>query len=305
MQTILGAGGVIGTGLANVLPEYTKKIRLVSRNPQKVNASDELFKADLTVSDQVDEAVKGSEVVYLVAGLPYKAKIWESTWPVIMKNTVEACKKQGCRLVFFDNIYMYDGSDLSDITEDTPVNPPSRKGKVRAEIAGMLMKEAEKSGYNAAIARSADFYGPGANSVLMETVVKNLKKGKTANWLGKPECKHSFTYTPDAAKATAMIGNNPDAFGEVWHLPTASDPPTGHEWVEIVANELDVKPKSRAAGKGMVSFLGLFMPLMKEMKEMMYQYDQDYVFNSSKFEKHFKFSPTPYAEGIKQIIRQI
>jgi len=35
--------------------------------------------------------------------------------------------------------------------------------------------------------------------------------------------------------------------------------------------------------------LGLFIPLMREMPEMMYQYDRDYVFNSDKFTNHFDF----------------
>lgn len=43
MQTILGAGGAIGIDLAKELLAYTDKIRLVSRNPVKVNAGDELF----------------------------------------------------------------------------------------------------------------------------------------------------------------------------------------------------------------------------------------------------------------------
>ena len=63
MQTILGAGGAIGVELAKILPAYTDAIRLVSRAPQKVNTADELFPADITKAAEVDEAVKGSEVV--------------------------------------------------------------------------------------------------------------------------------------------------------------------------------------------------------------------------------------------------
>ena len=153
-------------------------------------------------------------------------------------------------------------------------------------------------------ARSADFYGPSIrqSSVLTETVFKNLSAGKKANWLGSVEYKHSYTYTPDAGKATALLGNTPDTYNQVWHLPTAPDPFTGKEWIAAVAKELQVPPKYQVVPKFLVRLMGLFMPVMREMVEMMYQYDRDYVFDSGKFEKRFNFKPTPYLEGIKKIV---
>ena len=304
MQTILGSGGAIGVELAKNLPAYTDKIRLVSRNPTRVNTEDELFPADVTDADSVSRAVEGSSVVYLTVGFPYRAKTWREVWPKTMQNTINACKTHGAKLVFFDNIYMYDPRFLNEMTEETPVNPKSKKGKIRAAIAENLLNEIEKGGLTALIARSADFYGPGIGetSVLTQTVIDNLAKGKKANWLGNSRLRHSFTYTPDAGKATAILGNTPDAYNQVWHLPTADKPPTGQQWVEAFARELNTKPNFMTVPKLMVQAMGIFMPIMKEIAEMMYQYNQEYVFDSSKFEKRFDFKPTPYAEGIKEIV---
>jgi nucleoside-diphosphate-sugar epimerase len=305
MQTILGSGGSIGTELAKVLPGYTDKIRLVSRNPKAVNPTDELISCDLTDQQKLVEALKGSEVAYLVAGLKYETKTWQELWPRIMQNTIEACKANSTKLVFFDNIYMYDPKCIPFMTEECPVNPCSKKGEVRAKIAGMVMDEVKKGNLKAVIARSADFYGPGKiNSVLMLSVYENFLKGKKANWLSSVDFKHSFTYTPDAAKATAILGNDPKAENQVWHLPTAKEPPTGRQWIEAFTKEMNVQPKTQLASRTMVKILGLFNPIMKEFVEMLYQYDRDYVFNSSKFEKMFNFSPTSYSEGIRQIIKQ-
>ncbi|HAF29274.1 MAG TPA: NAD-dependent dehydratase [Bacteroidales bacterium] len=306
MQTILGAGGIIGIELAKELKSFTQEIRLVSRSPQKVNQDDELFVADLTKAVEVNKAVEGSEVVYLTVGLNYSSKVWETTWPVIMQNVIHACKTNNSKLVFFDNIYMYDPDHLNPMTEETSINPSSKKGKVRAKIAKMLMDEVGRGNLQALIARAADFYGPGikGNSVLTETVFNNFKNGKKANWLGSINFKHSFTYTPDAAKAVALLGNTPDAYGQVWHLPTCSDPFTGKEWIENIAKEMGVKTNYQLAPKLIVRILGLFIPIMKEMVEMIYQYDRDYVFDSGKFEKRFNFKPTPYIEGIKTIVRE-
>ena len=304
MQTILGSGGAIGTELAKVLPTYTNEVRLVSRNPVKINPNDEIFAADLTDKESAIEAVKGSEVAYLVVGLPYDAKIWESTWPLIVENTLEACQINNCKLVFFDNIYMYHPDSIGNMTEDNEVNPVTRKGEVRARIAQRIMEASAKGDLQALIARSADFYGPSVKdvSMLTEMVFKPLSNGKKAQCLGNMDVKHSFTFTPDAGKATAMLGNAEDTFGEVWHLPTAPNPHTIRELVNLIAAELKVAPRFMSAGKFMVRMMGLFVPIMKEMVEMMYQYERDYVFISDKFEKRFDFKTTPYLEGIKQIV---
>jgi len=302
MQVILGAGGAIGNDLAKELKNYTKKVRLFSRNPQKVNDDDELFKGDLTNKQNVEDAVKGAAIAYLTAGLPYRALDWERQWPVIMKNVISACKKHKTKLVFFDNMYMYDKEKLSPMTEETEVNPPSRKGKVRAQIAQMLLDEAQSGKVEALIARAADFYGPGIkNAVFNEAIVNNLKAGKSANWFCSVKHKHNFTWTPDAAKATALLGNTESAYGQAWHLPTVQAFPM-HEWIEITANMLGVKPKSIVAPQLLVKIMGVFNPLMREMKEMLYQYDRDYDFDSSKFETVFNMKPTPVAEAMKRMV---
>lgn len=306
MQTILGAGGPVGNALARELRKYTSEVRLVSRNPVKINPEDRLVKANLLRAKEVLKAIEGSQVVYLTAGLPYDHKIWQKDWPRIMSNVINACEKYNAKLVFFDNVYMYGKQEIPHMTESSAIDPPSKKGKVRAEIAEKLLQQIKSGNLKALIARSADFYGPGCkeNSVLAQTVFKPLNDGKKANWLGNADKVHSFTYVPDAAKATALLGNSEAAYGKVWHLPTASNPPSGKEWVEMIARELEVKPKYREVPEWMTRIMGWFMPIMKETVEMIYQYDRDYIFDSSKFEVAFGLGPTPYAEGIKRVVEK-
>lgn len=294
----------MGSLLARELQNYTDQVRLVSRNPKPVTGSEILFPADLMDAAKTEKAVEGSLIAYLTVGLPYKTKVWQTCWPVIMENVVRACLVHNTRLVFFDNVYMYDPTSLDPMMETHPIAPTSRKGKVRESVAGLLMDHVLNGSLQALIARSADFYGPSieGNSILTETVFRPLSEGKKANWLGRPDKKHSYTYTPDAARATALLGNSPEAYGEIWHLPTAPDPFTGRQWVKHIAEALNVAPRYRVAGKGMVKFLGLFSSIMRETSEMLYQYDRDYVFDSSKYERHFNEKPTPYQEGIRQVV---
>ncbi len=302
MQTILGANGSIANELAKTLPQYTKFIRLVSRNPRKINDTDEIFKADLLDATQTDKAVEGSEVVYLTAGLVYDIKIWQKNWPIIMQNVIDACKKHKAKLVFFDNVYMY-GQVAEPMTENTPIKPNSKKGEVRAKIAGMIMDEVATGNLTALIARSADFYGPNTPLSFMNVMVlENQAKKKNAQLMITAHTKHSFTYTPDAGKATALLGNTPSAYNQVWHLPTDKNTLTGQEIVALGAAAFGQKPNYTVLPKWLLRALGWFVPVIGESVEMLYQNSNDYIFDSSKFEKAFDFQTTSYEEGIKKTV---
>jgi nucleoside-diphosphate-sugar epimerase len=306
MQTILGSNGIIGTELAKALTAYTSAIRLVSRNPKKVNNTDELFAADLLNAQQTADAVKESEIVYLTSGLTYNAKIWQQQWPVIMQNVIAACKTHKAKLVFFDNIYMY-GQVQGTMTEETPFNTISKKGKVRAAIATMLLNEIKNGAITALIARAPEFYGPGNTlSGVNSMVFDNIKKGKKVQFLVNDTVRRTYIFTPDAAKATAILGNTPSAYNQTWHLPCSSEFINGKQFIALTA-ELYGKPLPYSVlGKLMVTIGGLFNPYAKEMKELLYQYNQDYIFSSDKFKAAFPgFSTTTYRDGIAQISNEI
>jgi nucleoside-diphosphate-sugar epimerase len=304
MQTIIGAGGTIGNPLARELKNYADKIRLVSRNPQQINGTDELLSADATDAAALDKAVEGSEIVYCTIGFNYSVKAWRETWPPFIRNLTESCLKHNAKLVFFDNVYMYSPDSISHMTESSPIGPVSKKGKIRNEVA-KIIEAAGARGLNWIIARSADFYGPdNRQSVLIETVWKNIKSGKKAQWLGDASKIHTYTYTPDAAKATALLGNTADAYNQVWHLPTSKEKVTGKDWVKLFAEASGGKPGVQVAAPWLVKVMSWFMPVMAEIHEMLYQNTQDYVFLSDKFEERFPdFKITEPAEGVSEIVR--
>lgn len=304
MQTILGSGGSIGIELAKSLKTYTNGIRLVSRNPKKVNDTDQLHPADLKNPAEVDNAIDGSDIVYVTIGFDYSRKVWKQSWVPFIKSVIDGCKKHKARLVFFDNIYMYDRDHLSNMKEDTPIRPTSVKGEVRKDVAELIMKEIQTKNLKALIARAADFLGT-KNSVPVETIYKNLKKGKPADIMASADKIHNFTWVPDAAEAVAILGNTPDAYNQVWHLPSIKEKLTAKEWVELFAMEMDTKPKYRVLPIWMMGILGIFVPIMKELKEMAYQYDRDYYFNSEKFEKRFGYSPVTAREAVSKLVAQL
>ena len=301
MQTILGAGGAIANHLAKELKNYSTEIRLVSRNPKKVNDTDEIFSADLLNKELIDKAVAGSEVVYVTAGLKYDIKVWQRDWPIIMQNVIDACVKHNARLVFFDNVYAYSPNEIPGMTEDSVKEPQTKKGRVRLDLLNMIFKAIKNRGLHALVARSADFYGKDVKTGFLNFgVIAKLKKGSKAMWQSDVDKIHSFTYVPDAAKAVAILGNTPDAFNQEWHLPTSSQKWTGKDFINYITRELNVKPGYFILNKTMISLLGIFSTTVRELKEMQYQNNQDYFFNSSKFDEKFSFTPTTYEEGIKE-----
>ena len=304
MHTILGAGGAIGKPLAKNLSEiHGKPVRLVGRNPVRVNDNDELVVADLLDAGAVQRAVAGSEVAYLCVGLPYRAKQWARDWPRLTQYVIDACRGYGTKLVFVDNVYTYAPEALQHMTEQSAVRPVSKKGAVRKHVLDLLHGAVDRHELQVLVARSADFYGPdNRNSILLELVYNNLVRDKRALWQCDAKRIHSFTYTPDAAKAIAFLGNREDTYNRVWHLPTSPERLTGMDWIRLFAAELDKAPRMLELRRWLLKLTGLTVPLVRELEEMCYQYQYDYFFDSGAVEHAFGLRATPVRQAIAGIV---
>ena len=299
MQTILGAGGPVANALAGILSKKEESVRLVSRRHQPAVGNTSWMKADLLNYTELLAAARGSSVIYMCAGLRYDKKVWAVEWPKITDNLIQLAKETGARLIFFDNVYMY-GHVQGAMKETTPYHPASVKGEIRARTAEKLMQEAGKGTIRVSIARAADFYGAESmNSLFDSMVLAKFAKGSKASWVGNPDTKHSFTYIPDAGRAVALLGEHPESDNQIWHVPTAPAL-TGKQFIELAARVLQAKPSYGSINKFMLQLAGLFNKLISETAEMYYQYQYDYVFDSTKFEQTFQVKPTQYEEGIRQ-----
>jgi nucleoside-diphosphate-sugar epimerase len=291
-QIILGAGGSFGIILAEELKKYTNAIYLFGRNPMKVNVEDTLIKGNLLDATQTENALKDMDVAYLVVGLEYKTNIWERDWLTVIKNVLAGCKKHNVALVFLDNVYMYDSNYFNNLTEDTPSKIVSKKGAVRVAIEKLLKEEIQNRIINIQMVRSADFYGKDVrNSMFNEVVVKNILANKKANWFIDTNKKHALTLVEDAAKATALLGNTNSAYNQVWHLPT-DKAYTANELIQKIAAITGKPAKIQIVSRLLTTILGLFISPIRENKELLYQFDRDYEFNSKKIEKEFGILPT-------------
>ena len=307
MQTVLGASGQIGTGLAHELhSHYTTDIRLVSRNPKKLHDSDELRSADLTSSAETDAAVEGSDVAYLTVGLPPDSELWARQLPSMMKNTIDACEKHGTRLVFFDNTYMYPMTSEPQ-TENTSFAPRGSKGRTRATMTTMLLEAMEQSRIEAVICRAPEFYGPGKTQSFTNSLVFDaIAEGKKARIPLSANTLRSLIWTPDASRAMALIGNTDSAYGQTWHLPVAAPGITYRDLVQLAAREWRQEADYLVVPKAAFALGRLFSKNARELWELLPRYQADNIFITEKFSEAFPdFRVTTYAEGVAASHREL
>ncbi|MGE8536796.1 MAG: NAD-dependent epimerase/dehydratase family protein [Chryseobacterium sp.] len=306
MQTILGANGQIGEELARELKRnYTSDIRIVSRNAKKVNDTDTVFSADLSDRGKAIEAVKGTEIAYFTLGLPMDTDLWEKQFLTILKNVIEACKINGTKLVFFDNTYMYPQNN-EVLTEDTQFAPVGRKGRVRKQMADMLLKEMEAGTIEAVICRAPEFYGPGKTQSITNSLIFNaIKEDKKLKVPLRDDKLRSLIWTPDASRATALIGNTPDAYGQTWHLPVDDNKLSYNKFIALTS-QIYGKEFGYSVIPNLAFKIGsLFNKNVKELLELLPRYKYDNLFDDSKFRKRFpEFQITPYRQGIEQIKKE-
>lgn len=306
MQTILGANGQIAVELARELRRaHTGDLRLVSRNPRKVNDTDSLMAANLLDAQQTAEAVKGSRVVYFTAGLPPDTQLWETQFPVMLKNALDACRSQRASFAYFDNTYMYPQDNRLQ-TEETPFAPVGRKGKVRAAMASMVLEEMARRDFPVLIGRAPEFYGPGkTQSFTNALVIDRLKIGKNPFVPVRDDTRRTLIWTPDASRALAALGNAANTFGQTWHLPCGDDRPTYKEFVTMASAAFGRAASYRVFPKWALYAAGLFLSEVREIRELLPRYEQDNLFDSTKFKRRFPdFEVTTYRRGVDLIHRE-
>lgn len=300
MQAILGASGQIGQELAlSLRRDFTDDIRLVSRNPSKVNQTDQLHRADLLDATETRRAVEGSAIVYLTAGLPMDTRLWVEQWPVIMRNVIDACAAQGARLVFFDNTYMYPQT-AEPQTESMRFQPNGAKGRVRAAIANDLMVAMQQKRLSAMICRAPEFYGPGkTQSITNSAILEPLLAGKRARVFLRDDTLRSLIFTPDASRAMALLGNTPDAFDQTWHLPCDDERLTYRQLISLAAEIFGTQTRYTVLRKWQLRLAGLFNRTVKDAAELLPRYAADNIFVSDKFKARFPdFRVTRFSEGL-------
>lgn len=299
---VIGANGGVGKQLIKALRQKGKSVCAVSRSENRTDI--ESRQADATRLDELKQATHDASHMYLTLGIPFSTVEWQKSWPTIMENTIAAFESASAKLLFLDNIYMYGPPPLSrPFNEDHPQDPSSEKGKVRKQIAHTLLQASKEGRVQALIARAADFWGPDANnSILYIQFLENMLKGKAPMSLFPIHVEHTFANTIDIAQGLCLLAGADDTWGRVWHLPVEK-PTTISSFGDLFNSALGSSRRVKDAPSWLKSMLGMFIPAIREPKEMNYQFTSPYVMDWTAFAERFPdFRTTSREEVAKAMI---
>lgn len=292
LHVIFGTGP-LGLALMRELRARGHRVRMINRSARVGFAKDpstEVGGGDAADPKLTREVCEGASVVYHCVGLPYAR--WNE-FPGIMRGIVEGAASAGARLVYGDNLYGYGHVD-GPIRDGLPESATTVKGRLRIEAATLLLDAHRAGRVRAAIGRGSDFFGPGAtdNAMLGARVFGRLLAGKPAQFVGDPDRLHSYTYLPDFARALARLGEDGAGAGQSWIVPNAPAVTT-RSIVQSIARIAGTGAKIAVLAPWMVGLLGVFSPVMRELKEMLYEFTDDFVTDSTRFEDSFDLHATP------------
>jgi len=303
LHVVLGTGA-IGRATAEELIKREKTVRMVNRSGKMAEApvGVEVVASNLYDPAKVKEVTQGARVVYQAAQPNYSE--WTKKFPPLQQAIIDGLAGSDAKLVLVENLYMYGATNGTPMTEELPHNAHTRKGKVRSEMSMAAFAAHQAGKVQVTVARGSDFFGPWGlpTAAMGERTFYPMLQGKAANLIGNIDVPHTHTYVPDFGKALVILGEREEADGQVWHIPNDNPRVTQREMVEMIAQAMGIEPKMSSMGKLMMMIGGLFIPEAKETVEMMYEFEQPFIVDSSKFEKAFDVKATPMREAIRETV---
>jgi nucleoside-diphosphate-sugar epimerase len=280
-----------------------QSVRLVNRTGKMIEipAGVEVIASDLYDPANVREVTRGAKAVYQAAQPNYNQ--WPEKFQLLQKSIIDGLTGSNAKLVLIENLYMYGDTGGKPMTEDTPYNAHTRKGRTRAEISRAAFQAHQAGRLQVTSARGGNFFGPwGTDSTMGARAFYPLLRGKPAQLIGRTDLPHTHTYVNDFGRALVILGERAEADGQAWHVPNDQPTMTQGELVRMFAEEAGVEPKISSMGKLMMTIGGLFIPEAKETVEMMYEFDKPFIVDSSKFEKTFGMKATPIRDAIRETV---
>jgi len=294
--------GTIGLAAVDELVRIGVAVRVVNRSGNApVPEGVEVVAGDASNANFAADAARDATAVYQCLNPPYDR--WADLFPPLQDSVIGAAQAADARYVSFENVYMYGDTAGAVMTETSPHQPHTRKGRIRAAMAAQLESLSDAGDLEVTTARASDYFGPGATtqSQLGDRVIAAALAGKSAQVVGDPDQPHSYTYTRDAGRTLAALGTRDDVVGEVWHVPNAPARTT-REVIAMIGEEIGADVKVRPAPKPLLWVIGVFNPIVRELREMLYEFEQPFMVDGAKAESRLGISPTPLDEAVRETV---
>ena len=299
LHVIFGTGP-LGKWTARELIKRGHRVRLINRSGRAsaLPETAEVVKGDAYDPAQTTEFTRGASAIYQCAQPAYHP--WADNFPRMQAAILAAAVANGAKLIAAENLYVYGDTHGQPMREDMPYNAHTKKGRIRQAMTEALFAAHQSGQVRAASVRGSDFFGPD-DSIYAENIFVPALHGKPVNALGNLDQAHSFTYTADFGAALAIAGTNDAALGRAWHVPSAP-PITQRALVKLIEQEIGKPVRTSLGTPFIVRALGLFNPTLREIVEMMYEFTQPFVMDSSAFTATFGLRATPQHEQIRNTL---
>jgi nucleoside-diphosphate-sugar epimerase len=299
LHVIFGTGP-LGKWTARELVKMGKRVRMINRSgaADGLPAGVEVIKGDACNPELNVQLTQGAAAIYQCAQPEYYE--WQQKFPAMQAAILGAAIQNGAKFIAAENLYMYGDTMGVPMSERTSYNAHTKKGKVRQQMTEAIFAAHNAGQVRAAVVRGSDFFGPD-DMIYTENLFLPALQGKPANAMGRLDQPHTWTYAPDFGKALAIAGTHDEALGRAWHVPSNAAL-TQQQILDLVSAEVGKPVKARVAGKFMLSFIGLFNKTLAEMPEMLYEFTQPFIMDSSEFTRRFGVQATPMKQAIAESV---
>lgn len=296
-HVVLGAGPV-GRAIVNSLLARGIEVVVVTRSGTKVpDASSQT--CDVRNSDALTAVLSGASVVYQASQPEYHR--WPEEFPQLQDSIMKAVQSTDALLVSVENLYGY-GPVKTPLTENLPLVATGRKGKTRAGMWAALKQEADAGRLRVTAGRASDFFGPFAEgSQVGDRFFPPILKNKKAEMFGSLDALHSYTYVADFGEALVRLAMDERSLGRAWHVPNAPAV-TNREFVELVAEIAGTTPRYVVRGALAMKIAGIFIPPAREIPEILYEFEENFVVDHSAYAEIFGDHATPLRESLAETI---
>ncbi|MFE4194884.1 NAD-dependent epimerase/dehydratase family protein [Paenarthrobacter sp. NPDC056912] len=294
MYVVTGAGPV-GYTVAEQLAEQGHTVRVLTRSGSgPEHPLIERMRVDASDPAQLTQAVTGALAVFhCIHGSAYRAAAWAAELPQAEQVVMDAAAAAGAVVVFPESLYSYSEPDRT-MKESSPREASGGKRGIRTA----LLKARQAHAADTVSVVAGDFFGPRVRMAHAgERMVPLVLAGKGVQVIGSTREPHSFTYVPDLAAAMIAAAQQPELWNTALHAPTGPAV-TQREMADAHAAAAGLSaPKVSAVPGWVLRVAGVFSTDMRELAEMLYQFERPFVMDSSESQRLLGLEPTPLPQA--------
>ncbi len=299
---VLGAAGRLGYAAAEAFRDAGWSVKGLVRPGAAWRAPrgvDVIETKDRAVA--VKEA-RGTDIVLHALNAPYPG--WAQHTLPLAYSAIEAAEQSGATLIFPGNVYNYGAGMPPVLDETTPMQPTSRKGKLRNEVE-LRLREASDRGVRVSTLRAGDFFGRGRGSWFDLVVVKDLARNRIT-YPGPLDVVHEWTYLPDYIAALIRLAVLRDTLEPFATFGFPGHAVTGQQFVSAVARASGRALKVGHINWWMMRTIGSIWKMGRELSEIGYLWRVPHRIDGSKLASVIGEVPhTPLDVAVTRALREL